>query len=56
MVNLLVRLYHLKSDKGYWLPGGYGYTEDIKQAGRFAVADLENLNLDGVTLYLVSDE
>lgn len=56
MAELFYPLYHLKSDKGWWLPGGYGYTQDINQAGRFALADLENLNLDGVTLYLVSDE
>lgn len=51
----LNQLYHLKSDKGYWLPGGYGYTHDIKKAGRFSLADIWDFNLDGVTLIAVSD-
>lgn len=48
-------IYHLKSDKGYWLPGGYGYTHDIKKAGRFALSDIREFNLDGVTLIAASD-
>ena len=40
-----------EGDKGYWKPGGYGYTDDIEQAGIFAPLDLITLNLNGCTLY-----
>ena len=28
-------VYLIKSDKGYWLPGGFGYTSNKAEAGRF---------------------
>ena len=40
-------VYLIKSDKGYWLPGGFGYTSNKAEAGRFSVADMASLNLDG---------
>lgn len=43
-------VYLIKSDKGYWLPGGFGYTSNKAEAGRFSVADMASLNLDGCTL------
>lgn len=42
--------YHIKSERGYWLPGGHGYTQDRAQAGVFTLADMEAFNLDGCTL------
>lgn len=45
--------YHIVSDKGFWLPKGYGYTQDIKQAGIFTLAEMEPLQLDGCTLQAV---
>lgn len=33
-------VYLIKSDKGYWLPGGFGYTSNKAEAGRFSVADM----------------
>ena len=44
-------VYLIKSDKGYWLPGGFGYTSNKAEAGRFSVADMASLNLDGCTLF-----
>lgn len=38
-------VYLIKSDKGYWLPGGFGYTSNKAEAGRFSVADMASLNL-----------
>ena len=43
--------YLIKSERGWWLPKGYGYTQDRAQAGRFTLADMEAMNLDGCTLY-----
>jgi len=43
-------VYLIKSDRGYWLPGGLGYTENKGEAGRFSVADMHEHNLDGCTL------
>jgi len=43
--------YLIKSERGWWLPKGYGYTQDRAQAGRFTLADMEAFNLDGCTLY-----
>jgi hypothetical protein len=42
--------YHIKSERGYWLPGGYGYTQDHAEAGVFSLADMEAFNLDGCSL------
>lgn len=43
--------YKLRSEgKGYWLPGGFGYTWDADKAGLFHVSELSNYSLDGVTL------
>ncbi|EQV74931.1 hypothetical protein G891_04707 [Escherichia coli KOEGE 68 (182a)] len=43
--------YLIKSERGWWLPKGYGYTQDRAQAGRFTLADMAAFNLDGCTLY-----
>mgnify|MGYP006894384825 FL=1 len=43
--------YLIKSERGWWLPKGYGYTKDRAQAGRFTLADMAAFNLDGCTLY-----
>jgi hypothetical protein len=43
-------VYLIKSDRGYWLPGGLGYTQDKDEAGRFTVTDMHQCNLDGCTL------
>lgn len=45
-------MYYIKSDKGYWLPGAYGYTQDKSKAGVFSLSDMERLALDGCTLEL----
>lgn len=42
--------YLIKSDKGYWLPQGMGYTRSEREAGRFNTDDLALFNLDGCTL------
>lgn len=42
--------YQIKSERGYWLPGGYGYTQDPAEAGVFSLADMEAFNLDGCSL------
>lgn len=47
--------YYIKSEKGYWLTGGYGYTDDRALAGAFTLADMESLNLDGCTLERVNE-
>lgn len=43
-------MYYIKSDKGYWLPGAYGYTQSKKEAGIFSLVDMEKLALDGCML------
>ena len=43
-------MYYIKNEKGYWLPGAYGYTQDKAKAGVFSLADMERLALDGCTL------
>lgn len=47
-------MYYLKSRDGYWLPKGMGYTKVKGDAGQFSFEDMRQLNLDGVTLYLVN--
>jgi hypothetical protein len=47
--------YYIKSEKGYWLAGGYGYTDDRSAAGVFTLADMESWNLDGCILIRVED-
>ena len=42
--------YYLKSNKGYWKPGGLGYTNNKKEAGVFTCESMKRHNLDGVTL------
>ena len=32
--------YVIQSSRGYWLPGGNGYTSDKDKAGHFAAAEL----------------
>lgn len=49
-------VYLIKSDKGYWLPDGFGYTSNKAEAGRFSVADMASLNLDGCTLSLFRED
>jgi len=46
-------VYVIQSSRGYWLPGGNGYTSDKDRAGHFAAAELVRFNLDGCTLHLV---
>ena len=43
-------MYYIKSEQGYWLPSGYGYTKSKAEAGVFSLLDLEHLALDGCTL------
>lgn len=45
-------MYYIKSKKGYWLPGAYGYTKNKADAGVFTLADMQQLALDGCTLEL----
>lgn len=45
--------YHIKSNKGYWLSGGFGYTKKKSEAGIFTSEELLNHNLDGCTLLQV---
>jgi len=45
--------YVIESAKGFWLPGGYGYTKDFAKAGRFPASELVKYNLDGCTLHRV---
>lgn len=42
--------YYLKSHKGYWKPGGLGYTQEETEAGVFTCETMKRHNLDGVTL------
>ena len=49
-------VYLIKSDKGYWLPGGFGYTSNKAEAGRFSVADIASLNLYGCTMSLFRED
>ena len=48
-------MYYIKSEKGYWMTNGYGYTQCRTKAGLFSLADMErlSLNLDGCTLEIV---
>lgn len=48
--------YLIKSERGWWLPKGYGYTQDLAQAGRFTLEDMAAFNLDGCTLYATQRE
>ena len=45
--------YVIQSSRGYWLPGGNGYTGDKDKAGHFPAAELVRFNLDGCTLHRV---
>ena len=44
--------YRIKSEKGYWLPKGHGYTQDPTKAGTWTLAEMAeaSLHLDGCTL------
>ena len=44
--------YRIKSERGYWLPKGHGYTREAAKAGGWTLAemDAEGLHLDGCTL------
>lgn len=50
-------MYYIKSEKGYWLPNAYGYTDSKDKAGLFSFDDMSRLrlNLDGCTLELSQD-
>lgn len=50
-------MYYIKSEKGYWLHNGYGYTDKKDKAGLFTFDDMSRLclNLDGCTLELSRD-
>lgn len=43
-------MYYIKNEKGYWLPGAYGYTRNKAEAGTFSLSEMEALALDGCTL------
>ena len=47
--------YRIKSERGYWLPKGHGYTQKEQEAGTWTLAemDAEGLLLDGCTLLRV---
>lgn len=45
--------YRIQSIKGFWLPKGNGYTQDLEQAGVFEFDDMKNMNLDQCTLHLL---
>lgn len=49
-------MYYIKSEKGYWLPKGYGYTDCKTKAGAFTLKDMDlfGLNLDGCTLEVLN--
>lgn len=49
--------YFIKSEKGYWLPRGEGYTKDVDKAGRFTLEEMIGFgfNLDGCTLTRVME-
>lgn len=42
--------------RGYWKPGGFGYTENINEAGIFTNFDLINYNLNECTLILRGEQ
>lgn len=42
--------YLIKSEKGFWMPGGFGYTDKETEAGNFHDDELPFLNLDGCEL------
>jgi hypothetical protein len=48
--------YYIKNENGYWLPGGYGYTQETGDAGVFSLADMAALNLDGCTLERAAED
>lgn len=52
---VFVQLYHIESEQGYWLAGGFGYTRSLADAGRFSLNDMERHNIDGCTLHRVRD-
>lgn len=56
MTTKNMKVYLIKNDRGYWLPGGFGYTENKMEAGRFSLSDMSEYNLDGCTLALHRDE
>lgn len=45
--------YKIKSDKGWWMPEGLGYTKDVAKAGRFRWDEMGAFNLDDCTLYRI---
>lgn len=53
--SVLVALYYIQSEKGYWRPHGAGYTDDLAEAGRFSLDDMQAINLDQCTLHRVRD-
>lgn len=55
MSNDSTTMYLIKSESGYWLAGGYGYTQLQSEAGRFEVEDFAEFNLDGCTLIACQD-
>ena len=50
-----VRLYRIKSEKGYWLSGGFGYTPNKAEAGLFTSSQLDELFIDGCTLEVATN-
>lgn len=40
-------------NRGFWLPGGLGYTKNKAEAGRFSWEELGQMNLDGCILWKV---
>ena len=52
----LGNIYLIENEKGYWLPGGFGYTKDESEAGRFSMSDLAQFNLNACTLTLYREK
>nr|WP_219723102.1 helicase RepA family protein [Akkermansia muciniphila] len=43
-------VYLIKSDKGYWLPGGFGYTSNKAEAGAHLSAEERQAVADGLLI------
>lgn len=50
--------YYLKSEKGYWKAGGFGYTDNKEATGVFTLSQIDELglNVDRCTLYSAADQ
>ena len=50
--------YYIRSEKGYWKAGGFGYSDNEESAGVFTLRQMDELglNLDRCTLYSAADQ